>query len=123
MNIKQEVFSKITEMSKEYEARRVELALVDDFTKVYQQALNLQEKAEVNIVNYNELAASIQAVLNQAGTQFLRANSLYSELEEFSRNLGIDLPEQYKNKKDIISKSLKEIDSYNKKLSSNKVSI
>ncbi len=103
--------------------QKVDLSVINEFTKAYESALDLQAKAEVNIVNYNELAASIQTVLNQAGTQFLRANGIYSELEQMSKDLGVEIPNNVKTKKDIISKAIKEIDTYNKKLSSNKVSI
>ena len=102
---------------------KIDLSVIDEFTKAYELALDLQAKAEVNLVNYNELAASIQTVLNQAGTQFLRANGIYTELENMSKELGVEIPNNVKTKKDIISKAIKEIDSYNKKLSSNKVSI
>ena len=95
---------------------KIDLSVIDEFTKAYELALDLQAKAEVNLVNYNELAASIQTVLNQA-------NGIYTELENMSKELGVEIPNNVKTKKDIISKAIKEIDSYNKKLSSNKVSI
>ena len=107
----------------ELSSHKVDLSVINEFTKAYESALDLQAKAEVNLVNYNKLAASIQTVLNQAGTQFLRANGIYTELENMSKELGVEIPKNVKTKKDIISKAIKEIDSYNKKLSSNKVSI
>lgn len=101
----------------------VELSIVTDFEKAYNEALDLQAKAETNIVNYNELAKSIQTALNQAGQKFLRANAIYQEIEKMSKELGVEPSNILKNKKETISVAIKEIDAYNKKLTSNKVNI
>ena len=101
----------------------VELSIVTDFEKAYNEALDLQAKAETNIVNYNELAKSIQTALNQAGQKFLRANAIYQEIEKMSKELGVEPSNILKNKKETISVAIKEIDGYNKKLTSNKVNI
>ena len=104
-------------------AHEVELSIVTDFEKAYNEALDLQAKAETNIVNYNELAKSIQTALNQAGQKFLRANAIYQEIEKMSKELGVEPSNILKNKKETISVAIKEIDGYNKKLTSNKVNI
>jgi DNA-binding SARP family transcriptional activator len=101
----------------------VELSIVTDFEKAYNEALDMQAKAETNIINYNELAKSIQNVLNQAGQKFLRANAIYQEIEQMSKDLGVEPSNVIKNKKETISIAIKEIDAYNKKLTSNKVNI
>lgn len=101
----------------------VELSVVTEFEKAYNEALDLQAKAETNIVNYNELAKSIQTALNQAGQKFLRANAIYQEIEQMSKELGVEPSNILKNKKETISVAIKEIDVYNKKLTSNKVNI
>ncbi len=101
----------------------IELSVVTEFEKAYNEALDLQAKAETNIVNYNELAKSIQTALNQAGQKFLRANAIYQEIEQMSKELGVEPSNILKNKKETISVAIKEIDGYNKKLTSNKVNI
>ena len=101
----------------------VELSIVTDFEKAYNEAVDLQAKAEINIVDYNELAKSIQTALNQAGQKFLRANAIYQEIEQLSKELGVEPSKILKSKKEIISVAIKEIDAYNKKLTSNKVNI
>jgi hypothetical protein len=101
----------------------VELALVDDLDKVYQSAISVQEKAEMMIVDYNEMASKIVALLNQAGSDYLRANSIFQEVEQMSKELGVDLSAPLKNRKQIIAESIKELDAYKKKLASNKVPV
>ena len=97
--------------------------LLQIIVKQYNEALDMQAKAETNIINYNELAKSIQNVLNQAGQKFLRANAIYQEIEQMSKDLGVEPSNVIKNKKETISIAIKEIDAYNKKLTSNKVNI
>lgn len=101
----------------------VELSIVTDFEKAYNEAVDLQAKAEINIVDYNELAKSIQTALNQAGQKFLRANAIFQEIEQMAKELGVEPSNILKNKKETISVAIKEIDAYNKKLTSNKVNI
>jgi len=114
-----EIEANKTELGK----HEVELSIVTDFEKAYNEALDMQAKAETNIINYNELAKSIQGVLTQAGQKFLRANAIYQEIEKMSKDLGVEPSNVIKNKKETISIAIKEIDAYNKKLTSNKVNI
>lgn len=119
INRADEIQAKKVELGK----HEVELSIVTDFEKAYNEALDMQAKAETNIINYNELAKSIQGVLTQAGQKFLRANAIYQEIEQMSKDLGVEPSNVIKNKKETISIAIKEIDAYNKKLTSNKVNI
>ena len=121
---KEQIIADITaKVEAKLASQKIELSVVTDFEKAYNEALDLQSKAEINIVNYNELAKSIQTVLNQAGQKFLRANSIYQEIAQMSKELGVEPSSVLKNKKETISVAIKEIDGYNKKLTSNKVNI
>lgn len=100
---------------------KVEMALVDDLDKIYQSAISMQEKAEIMIVDYNSMANKISSLLNQVGSEYLKANAVFQEVEQKSKELGVELSAPLKNKKQIIAESLKEIDAYKKKLASNKV--
>lgn len=104
-------------------SQKVELSVVEDFKKEYDKALDLQLKAETAIVDYNELGAKILSGLNLAGQSFLKANARFQEIEQLSKELGVEPSQPLKNNKEIISKAIKEIDAYVKKLSSNKVNI
>ena len=104
-------------------SQKVELSVVEDFKKEYDKALDLQLKAETAIVNYNELGGKILSGLNLAGQSFLKANARFQEIEQLSKELGVEPSQPLKNNKEIISKAIKEIDTYVKKLSSNKVNI
>lgn len=101
----------------------INLSVVQDFEKQFEKALSLQERAEVAIVDYNSMATKIIAGLNAAGSEFLRANARYQEIEEFSAKLGIEPSQQLANKKQIVKESIKEIDSLIKQLKGSKVSI
>ena len=97
--------------------------MVDDFNKEYENALNAQAKAETSIIDYNDLANKIITTLNSAGQAFLKANARFQEIEQMTKELGIDVSAQLKSKKENISTAIKEIDSYSKKLASNKVNV
>ena len=64
---------------------KIEMALVDDLDKVYQSAINMQEKAEIMIVDYNSMASKIVGLLNQIGPEYLKANSILQEVEQIGR--------------------------------------
>ena len=121
MNTK--VLEKIYKGNVELSEVNVELALVDDFNKEYENALNIQAKAETSIIDYNDLATKIINSLNLAGQAFLKANARYQDIENAAKDLGVEVSPQIKSKKDNISIAIKEIDAYSKKLTSNKVNI
>ena len=123
MNTLKTVFSKLFKEETQLASHEVELALVDDFNKEYENALNLQAKAETAIIDYNELASKIIASLNSAGQAYLKANARFQEIEQMTKELGIEPSAQLKSKKETISVAIKELDSYSKKLTSNKVNI
>jgi hypothetical protein len=100
---------------------KIDMALVDELEKIYQSAISMQEKSELMIVDYNALANKITSSLNQVGAEYLKANSIFQEVEQKAKELGVDLSAPLKNKKKIITESLKELDAYKKKLLSNKV--
>ena len=100
---------------------KTELALIDDLNTQYNLAIDMQEKAEIMIVDYNDMANKISSLLNQTGMAYLKANARFQEVENATKDLGIELPQNLKNRKQIISESIKEVDAYMKKLASNKV--
>ena len=126
MNTLKTTMSKIAQIEQpkvELAKHEVELALVDDFNKEYENALNIQAKAETSIIDYNELASKIIATLNSAGQAYLKANARFQEIEKMAKELGIEPSSQLKSKKQTISVAIKELDYYSKKLTSNKVNI
>ena len=123
MNTLKTVFGKLFKEETKLASHEVELALVDDFNKEYENALNLQAKAETAIIDYNELASKIIASLNSAGQAYLKANARFQEIEQMTKELGIEPSAILKSKKDTINVAIKELDSYSKKLTSNKVNI
>ena len=102
---------------------KTDLNVVQDFDKQYQSALNLQEKAELLIVDYNSMARKIIGILNQTGSELLKANARYQEVEQLSKQLGVEPSGVLKNKKSTISAAIKEVDAYKKQLQGGKVKI
>jgi hypothetical protein len=102
---------------------QTDLSVVQDFEKQYESALRSQENAEKMIVDYNSMAAKITSMLNAAGAEFLKSNARYQEIEELSKQLGVEPSSVLKNKKETVSIAIKEIDSYIKQLQSGKVKI
>jgi len=100
---------------------KIELALVDEFNKLYQDAINAQAKSETMIVDYNEMASKISSLLNQVGQSYLRANAKFADVEQAAKDLGVEVSSPLKNQKETIAKAIKEVDAYVKKLASNKI--
>jgi hypothetical protein len=119
------VLDKLSKFEKNVELSevKVDLALIDDFQKEYENALNIQSKAELSIVDYNDLAAKIINSLNAAGQAYLKANAKYQDIENMAKELGVEISSVLKSKKETVSTSIKEIDSYTKKLAANKVNV
>lgn len=110
MNIKQEVFSKITEMSKEYEARRVELGLVDDINKFRDTALKSEDVAVA------ELSKGLN-VLNNSVKLFDKAISdakividNIDKAKQMAKDLGLELPNNIETQYKYYVESIKSFD-------------
>jgi hypothetical protein len=99
----------------------VKLALVDDFNKEYENAIDLQTKAVFSITDYNELAKKIISILDESEKTFLKANSKYKEIEQMAKELGIEPNAQLKTKKENISVFIKELYSYVRQLNEVKI--
>lgn len=104
-------------------AIKIQMALVDDFEKQYQKAIDMQSKIEAMIIDYNSMSAKIQSDINVVGAEYLKANAKYSELEQMAKNLGVEISSPLKNKKQLILTATKEIDAYAKQMKSSKVKV
>jgi hypothetical protein len=100
---------------------KTELALVDDLEKLYQDANDSLYKAEIMIVDYNDMANTISSLLNQVSKKWLDSKAKFEQFEKGAKDLGITLSPQEQNRKKIIDISIKEIEAYRKKLIANKV--
>ena len=117
MNTQNRVFKKLAQAEKvELSAQKVELALVDDFIKQYNEANKLTTKAYGGSFKIDAALKSMLKDYDAAGKSFLKANARYQELENSAKKIGIDLDAKYKNYKSDISKTLKEIDSASRKI-------
>ena len=99
----------------------VKLALVDDFNKEYENAIDLHTKAVFSITDYNELANKIISILDESEKTFLKANSKYKEIEQMAKELGIEPSAILKTKKENISVLIKELYSYVRQLNEVKI--
>ena len=65
---------------------KTELALIDDLNTQYNLAIDMQEKAEIMIVDYNDMANKISSLLNQTGMAYLKANARFQEVENATKD-------------------------------------
>jgi hypothetical protein len=107
----------------ELASQKVELALVDEFNKFYQNLNDLTSKAETNVVDYNSLAIKILNEFNSSGQVLLKANKSFEDILKSAKDLGIELPAQIKNQGEALKLFAKDIDYYVGKLKSNKIEI
>jgi|10_taG_2_1085330.scaffolds.fasta_scaffold306890_1 DNA repair ATPase RecN len=105
------MFSK-TELS----SVKVELNLINSFEDEFTNANKLMTKAYQSVF---KIETAIQDMLNgydAAGKSYLKANARYQELEQASKNLGIEVPSKIQSFKKAISEGLKEIDANSREL-------
>jgi len=99
-----------------FSKERVELNLIDNFEDEFTNANKLMTKAYNGVF---KIETAIQDMLNDydaAGKSYLKANARYQELEQASKDLGIEVPSKIQNFKKAISEGLKEIDANSKEL-------
>lgn len=110
------IFETLSKEKVELKAEKIELALVDDFGAEFTKANKLVTSA------YNEqfkIESAIQEMLNKydaAGKSYLKANARYQEIEQASKDLGVEISGKLKASKQAISEALKEIDSASREL-------
>jgi len=109
--------AKIVEMNKqELSSVKVELNLINSFEDEFTNANKLMTKAYQSVF---KIETAIQDMLNgydAAGKSYLKANARYQELEQASKNLGIEVPSKIQSFKKAISEGLKEIDANSREL-------
>jgi len=109
--------AKIVEINKqELSSVKVELNLINSFEDEFTNANKLMTKAYQSVF---KIETAIQDMLNgydAAGKSYLKANARYQELEQASKNLGIEVPSKIQSFKKAISEGLKEIDANSREL-------
>ncbi len=96
MNTQNRVFKKLAEETKvELSAQKVELALVDDFTKVFEKAVNGDLSIGNTLISaLSKAEGKYKAVISD----YENAIKLGEKATESAKELGIDLPSTFKNK-------------------------
>ena len=90
--------------------QKVELGIVEDFEKQYNDANKLVTSAYNGSFKIETALKDMLDKYDAAGKSFLKANARYQELENAAKDLGVELDGKYKNYKSDISNTLKEID-------------
>ena len=118
MNTTNVIFNKLfsKEEKTELETHKVELGAIDDFEKEFNKAMSLQTKAMSSTTAIDSAAKKSLKIYDSAGKSFLKANARYLEIENMSKELGVDVPSKVKNMKKALSESIKEIDNASKNL-------
>tara|TARA_A100001011_G_scaffold378762_1_gene443915 strand:+ start:445 stop:813 length:369 start_codon:yes stop_codon:yes gene_type:complete len=104
--------AQVTELSTE----KVELNLIDNFEKEFSKANQLMTDAFLGRFKVETAIQSMLDGYDAAGKSYLKANARYQELEQASKDLGIEVPSKIQNFKKAISEGLKEIDANSKEL-------
>ena len=101
-----------TELSEEV---KIELGLVEDFTKIYESAVDADYNASGIIID-----AFIKAEKKYKDiiSDFERAAKIGSEAESAAKELGVDLPNVFQNKVETARRSIKEAQGMLSKISS-----
>ena len=89
------VFNKLFDKKIELASQKIELALIDDFTKVFEKALN-----EDSSIGNTLISALSKAEGKYKGiiSDYENAIKLGDKAIESAKELGIDLPSTFKNK-------------------------
>ena len=95
-NIVEVAFSKIQDAKKtDLESHEIQLGLIDDFTKVFEKAIDNDASIGVTLINALSKAESkYKSVINE----YEKAIKLGDKAIESAKDLGVDLPNTFKNK-------------------------
>jgi len=96
MNTQSRVFKKLAEVEKvELSVQKVELALVDDFTKAFEKAVSGDSSTGNALISaLSKAEGKYKAIINE----YENAIKLGDKATESAKNLGVDLPSTLKNK-------------------------
>lgn len=100
----------------ELKSEKIELGAIDDFVKEFDNAMSLQAKAMRLTTAIDAAAKKSLKIYDSAGKSFLKANARYQEIENMSKELGVDVPSKVQAMKKALSESIREIDSSSKNL-------
>ena len=95
---------------------RVELNAIKDFEKEYNNASEIHTKGMRQTTEVDSAANKALDLYDAAGKSYLKANARYQEIENASKELGVDVPSKIEALKKDISQSLKDIDNASKNL-------
>ncbi len=96
MKTQREVFNKLfKEEETELSAQKVELGLVDDFTKVFEKAVNEDSSIGNTLISaLSKAEGKYKAIISD----YENAIKLGDKATESAKELGVDLPSTFKNK-------------------------
>ena len=96
--------------------QKVELNAIKDFEKEYNNAAAIHSKGMRQTTEIDSAANKALDLYDAAGKSYLKANARYQEIEQASKELGVDVPSKIEALKKDISQSLKDIDNASKNL-------
>lgn len=87
MNIKQEVFSKITELAKEQEVHKVEFGMIQDVISLLKQGQDMNTSA-------SSMLDSAKVKFNDSLKPLQSAKKLMDKVYADSKSLGLEIPRE-----------------------------
>ena len=94
----------------------VNLGLIDDFKSQAAKSFGAYTKATRQVEALNKSANDTLAALNEAGTQLVKVNPLFQDIEKAAKDLGLDLPNEVKQEMKMVKLQIQEIDSEIKRI-------
>ena len=110
MSVQNRVFNVIKKEEKvELATQKVELSLVSDFTNQFEQLLNVQEKAGLDLI---DAARKAEVRFKKAEADASNTLKTAAKLESSFKELGVDIPTVVQNKINSVKYIQKELASY-----------
>ena len=100
----------------ELASEKVELGLVDDFKNQAKKSFGLYTKATRQVEALNKNANNTLAALNEAGTQLVKMNPRFQDIQKAAKDLGLGLPNEFKQEMQMVKAQIKEIDAEIKRI-------
>ena len=95
---------------------KIELSSIDDFEKEYKNATDLYVDGMAFTTDIDNAAKKVIDLYDKAGKSYLKANARSQEIEEATKDLGIEVPTKLVKLREDISQTLKDIDKASKNL-------
>lgn len=93
--------------------QKVELALTDDFDKLFKEAIGLKNQYDGNAEKLIQSVQTAKLSIQNYRDTLANSQKLFLNLKTKAKELGLELPKEILAKEDIISKEIKLASNFN----------